>query len=181
MSIKYTEWLWHIRNDYKIYQMVKTYQMPVKYLYQMVTKIYQHFPFQGPPCRDSWCENIATIWQPWSGCHLSSFRLFRPVIVLIKQCLHIMWFSSCATEMLLYDIITLIRYVSIWIAWLKYCRMAKFGLINRFPVNRGPFLTSPLGANFLPRGEVVPQGWILSPGGEVIPWGWNFLFAPQLF
>jgi hypothetical protein len=28
---------------------------------------------------------------------------------------------------------------------------------------RGPFLTSPLGANFDPRGEVVPQGWILSP------------------
>jgi hypothetical protein len=36
---------------------------------------------------------------------------------------------------------------------------------------RGPFLTSPLGANFEPRGEFVPQGWILSPWGEVIPWG----------
>jgi hypothetical protein len=27
--------------------------------------------------------------------------------------------------------------------------------------------------NFAPRGEVVPQEWILSPRGEVIPWGWN--------
>jgi hypothetical protein len=42
----------------------------------------------------------------------------------------------------------------------------------------GTFLTSPLGANFGPRGKVVPQGWISSPGGEVIPWGWNSLFAP---
>jgi hypothetical protein len=39
---------------------------------------------------------------------------------------------------------------------------------------RGPFLTSPLGANFDPRGEVVPQGWIcplgvkLSPAGEIL-------------
>jgi hypothetical protein len=31
---------------------------------------------------------------------------------------------------------------------------------------RGPFLTSPLGTNFDPRGGFVPQGWILSPGGE---------------
>jgi hypothetical protein len=33
--------------------------------------------------------------------------------------------------------------------------------------NIGLFLTSPLGANFHPRGEVVPQGRILSPGGEI--------------
>jgi hypothetical protein len=39
---------------------------------------------------------------------------------------------------------------------------------------RGPFLTSPLRANFDPRGEVVPQRWIrplgvkLSPGGEIL-------------
>jgi hypothetical protein len=38
-------------------------------------------------------------------------------------------------------------------------------------ITRGSFLTSSLWANFDPRGEVVPQGWILSPGGEVIPWG----------
>jgi hypothetical protein len=30
------------------------------------------------------------------------------------------------------------------------------------------FLTSPLGANFDPRGEDVPQCWILSPGGEIL-------------
>jgi hypothetical protein len=35
----------------------------------------------------------------------------------------------------------------------------------------GPFLTLPLGANFDPRGEVVPQGKILSPGGEFCPLG----------
>jgi hypothetical protein len=34
---------------------------------------------------------------------------------------------------------------------------------------RGPFLTSPLGANFDPRGEVVPQGWILSLGVKLSP------------
>jgi hypothetical protein len=28
---------------------------------------------------------------------------------------------------------------------------------------RGPLLTSPLGANFKPRGEVIPRG-------EVVPW-----------
>jgi hypothetical protein len=33
--------------------------------------------------------------------------------------------------------------------------------------HRGPFLTSPLGANFDPRGEVVPQGSILSPWVEI--------------
>jgi hypothetical protein len=39
---------------------------------------------------------------------------------------------------------------------------------------KGPFLTSPLGANFDPRGEVVPKGRIcplrvkLSPGGEIL-------------
>jgi hypothetical protein len=38
---------------------------------------------------------------------------------------------------------------------------------------RGPFLTSPLGANFDPRGEVVP--W----GGEVIPWG-EFSVDPSI-
>jgi hypothetical protein len=45
----------------------------------------------------------------------------------------------------------------------------------------GPFLTSPLGDKFDPRGEVVPQGWNLSPGGEVILWGWNSLFTPPFF
>jgi hypothetical protein len=34
-----------------------------------------------------------------------------------------------------------------------------------------PCITSPLGANFDPRGEVVPQGVNLSSRGEVIPWG----------
>jgi hypothetical protein len=36
---------------------------------------------------------------------------------------------------------------------------------------RGPFLTSPLGANFDPQGRSCPQGVNLSPRGEVIPWG----------
>jgi hypothetical protein len=48
-----------------------------------------------------------------------------------------------------------------------------------------PFLTSPLGANFDPRGEVVPQESTLSPWGEIMcssfhsskqcvhPWGWT--------
>jgi hypothetical protein len=47
--------------------------------------------------------------------------------------------------------------------------------------SRGPFLTLPLGANFDLRGEVVPQGWILSPVSKVIPWGWNYLLAPPFF
>jgi hypothetical protein len=36
---------------------------------------------------------------------------------------------------------------------------------------RGPFLTSPLGANFDPQGRSCPPGVSLSPRGEVIPWG----------
>jgi hypothetical protein len=36
---------------------------------------------------------------------------------------------------------------------------------------RGPFLTSTLGANFDPRGEVVSQGWIMSPGVKLSPGG----------
>jgi hypothetical protein len=60
-----------------------------------------------------------------------------------------------------------------------------FSWLQRFMTEdhatRGPLLTSPQGANFEPRCEVVPQGWILYPGGEVIPWGWNFLFVPPLF
>jgi hypothetical protein len=35
----------------------------------------------------------------------------------------------------------------------------------------GPFLTSPLGDNFHPKGEVVPQGWILSSGVKLFPGG----------
>jgi hypothetical protein len=31
------------------------------------------------------------------------------------------------------------------------------------------FLTSPLGANFDPRGEVVHHGWYI-----FVPWGWNY-------
>jgi hypothetical protein len=35
--------------------------------------------------------------------------------------------------------------------------------------SRGPFLTSPLGANFDPKGEVVPRmGVKLAPGGEIL-------------
>jgi hypothetical protein len=36
---------------------------------------------------------------------------------------------------------------------------------------RGPFLTSPLGANFDPQGRSCPPGVSLSPRGKVIPWG----------
>jgi hypothetical protein len=36
---------------------------------------------------------------------------------------------------------------------------------------RGPFLTSPLGANFVPQGLSCPPWVNLSPRGEVIPWG----------
>jgi hypothetical protein len=39
------------------------------------------------------------------------------------------------------------------------------------PIGLRPILNFALGANFDPRGEVVPQGLILSPGSEVIPWG----------
>jgi hypothetical protein len=45
---------------------------------------------------------------------------------------------------------------------------------------RGPFLTSPLGANFDPQGQSCPSGMSLSPRGEVIPWGWNSLFDPSI-
>jgi hypothetical protein len=43
-----------------------------------------------------------------------------------------------------------------------------------FPVlvrARGPFLTSPLGANFDPQGRSCPPGVDLSLRGEVILWG----------
>jgi hypothetical protein len=33
---------------------------------------------------------------------------------------------------------------------------------------RGPFLTSPLGLNLTPRGELCPLGVKLSPGGEIL-------------
>jgi hypothetical protein len=33
-------------------------------------------------------------------------------------------------------------------------------------VHRGPFLTSPLGENFDPKGEVVPRGWSFALGGK---------------
>jgi hypothetical protein len=42
------------------------------------------------------------------------------------------------------------------------------------PGTWGPLLTSPLGANFTPRGEFVLQGWIVSSGGEVVLWGWSY-------
>jgi hypothetical protein len=32
----------------------------------------------------------------------------------------------------------------------------------------GPFLTSPIGANFTPRGEFAPPGVKISPGGEIL-------------
>jgi hypothetical protein len=38
-------------------------------------------------------------------------------------------------------------------------------------VGRGPFLTSPLGANFDPQGLSCPPGVNLYPRGEDIPWG----------
>jgi hypothetical protein len=46
---------------------------------------------------------------------------------------------------------------------------------------RGSFLILPLGLNFDPRDEVVPQEWILSPGagGEVIP-GVKFSVRPSI-
>jgi hypothetical protein len=42
------------------------------------------------------------------------------------------------------------------------------------------FIATFVNLNFAPnpRGEVVPQGWILSPKCEVIPCGWSSLFAP---
>jgi hypothetical protein len=45
---------------------------------------------------------------------------------------------------------------------------------NNRSEDRGPFLTSPLGANFDPGAVVVPQGWIVSPGSDIIPWGWCY-------
>jgi hypothetical protein len=51
-------------------------------------------------------------------------------------------------------------------ARISHCQMRKYANIagDAWLFGRGPFLTSPLGANFDPRGEFVPQGWILSPG-----------------
>jgi hypothetical protein len=50
---------------------------------------------------------------------------------------------------------------------------ASFCIATRYQ-SRGPFLTSPLGANFDPQGRSCPQGRIcplgvkLSPGGEIL-------------
>jgi hypothetical protein len=50
----------------------------------------------------------------------------------------------------------------------------------------GPFLTSPLGANFDPRGDVVPQGRccppgaMLSPRGEICSLGMKFSVHPSI-
>jgi hypothetical protein len=45
--------------------------------------------------------------------------------------------------------------------------VGSFGTVVIVTAPEGPFLTSPLGANFDHR-------------GEVIPWGWNSLFAPSI-
>jgi hypothetical protein len=49
---------------------------------------------------------------------------------------------------------------------------------HKLKIHRGPFLTSPLGAHFDPKGEVVPQGWILSPGWSY-PLGVKFSVCPS--
>jgi hypothetical protein len=48
------------------------------------------------------------------------------------------------------------------------------------PEARGPFLTLPLGANFDPRGEVVPQGRICPPGANFAPWGEILCSDPEV-
>jgi hypothetical protein len=45
---------------------------------------------------------------------------------------------------------------------------------------RGPFLTSPLGANFDPQGQSCPPGVSLSPRGEVIPRGVKLSVRPSI-
>jgi hypothetical protein len=52
---------------------------------------------------------------------------------------------------------------------------------NQTELIRGPFLTSPLGANFDPQVRNCPPGVNLSPRGEVIALGCNSVFAPPLF
>jgi hypothetical protein len=60
--------------------------------------------------------------------------------------------------------------------WLSDYGKANFIHEIYFVVNfhRGPFLTSPLGANF------DPQWWFLPPGGELIPWGVKFSVCPSI-
>jgi hypothetical protein len=47
--------------------------------------------------------------------------------------------------------------------------------------SRGQFLTSPLGVNFDPRGEFVPQGWICPPGVNFVPWGWSYPLGVKFY
>jgi hypothetical protein len=58
------------------------------------------------------------------------------------------------------------------ILWAAFQRFSSFFVVKKLR----PIL------NFDPRGEAVPQGWIVSPRGEVvIPWGWDSQFAPSFF
>jgi hypothetical protein len=65
-----------------------------------------------------------------------------------------------------------------YVAWQRYENERTMS--DYFEKSWGPFLTWPLGANFDPRGEVVPQGWILFPRCEVITWGGEFYVRPSI-
>jgi hypothetical protein len=61
----------------------------------------------------------------------------------------------------------------------RFVQLTHFPRLNWIP---RPILNFALGAHFDPRGEVVPQEWILSPRGPLsYLLGWNSLFAPPFF
>jgi hypothetical protein len=58
-------------------------------------------------------------------------------------------------------------------------RQCEWQPVSIVSFSRGPFLTSRLGANFYPRNEFVPQGWIFSPMGVKLSPGGEILCLPH--
>jgi hypothetical protein len=129
------------------------------------------------PWRDStpaWRRYACTYVQFWRWCKNSyRFNSFHRLLISIKayfrdkncscqKSFRIGWpywanFRHCG-ECLLWALLNYTYVNTIFHPLLWY----------RNQGDQRPILTSPLGANFDPRCEVVPQRWILSPGGKIL-------------
>jgi hypothetical protein len=137
----------------------------------MLAQVLQIFFWEGTPCKNWLISTLLdkAIWYKGTFLQGSMKPLFTTQNRLDwkKFARFFLQNASCSTK----------------ISWVKlgpYHRNHLYGPYLETCCNllsgssRGPILTSPLGANFDPRGKVVPQGWILSlgvklsPGGEII-------------